>query len=217
MPSNARNTFDANKADLDRLWWFHTNEAGVTQGRKWGVEVLNKAVVVFVTAAWEAYCEDIILEAVEHIRVDATDFSKFPKEVKTPVAAKIINDKNRLSPWRMAGDGWKSVLVDHAKELVARLNTPKSGKLTTLFAEAIGVKDITHNWRWQNCTIATATSRLDNFITLRGELAHRLKATAAVTKKNGEDFFSHTQLLAEKIDLTVKDHLHALTGKNYWQ
>ena len=68
MPSNALNTLDANKSDLDRLWWFHGNVAGNTQGRKYGVEVLNKAVVVFVCAAWEAYCEDILLEAIDQHR-----------------------------------------------------------------------------------------------------------------------------------------------------
>jgi hypothetical protein len=216
MPSNARNTLDANKADLDRLWWFHSNEAGNTQGRKYGVEVLNKAVVVFVCAAWEAFCEDIILEAVAHIKADGTDFNLLPKEVKTPIALRIKEEKHEQSPWKLAGDGWKDVVVAHAKECVAALNTPKSGKLKTLFAETIGIKDITHNWNWQNCTVATAISRLDDFVTLRGELAHRLKATTAVKKKHGEDFFSHAKMLAEKIDLTVRNHLHTLTGNHYW-
>ena len=136
--------------------------------------------------------------------------------MKTPIALRIKEEKHEQSPWKLAGDGWKDVVVAHAKECVAALNTPKSGKLKTLFSETIGIKDITHNWRWQKCSVATATKRLDDFVTLRGELAHRLKAAAAVTKKHGEDFFSHSSLLAAKIDISVRDHLHTLTGKHYW-
>lgn len=216
MPSIARNKLDANKTDLDRLWWFHTNTAGATQGRKYGVEVLNKAVVVFVCAAWEAYCEDIILESLDHINADATDFNLFPKEVKTPIGLRLKEEKHEQSPWKLAGDGWKNVVITHAKEHVAALNTPKSENLQTLFAKTIGVKDVTHNWNWQKCSRATATKRLDDFVTLRGEIAHRLTANAAVTKKDGENFFNHAVLLAAKIDTTVRDHLHALTGKHYW-
>jgi len=216
MPSNARTTLDANKTDLDRLWWFHSNEAGNNKGRKYGVEVLNKAVVVFVCAAWEAYCEDIILEAIDHIKADGADFNLLPKEVKTAIGLRIKLEKHEQSPWKLAGDGWKDIVVAHAKESVGALNTPKAGKLKTLFAETIGIKNITDNWSWQKCKVATAITRLDTFVTLRGELAHRLKATDAVTKKHGEDFFSHATLLAGKIDMSVRNHLHTITGEHYW-
>ncbi len=78
MPSQARQTLDSNRDDLDRLWEIHEQESGTTRGRKYGVEVLNKAAVVLVCAAWEAYCEDIVQEAIHHLVDDCSDFNKLP-------------------------------------------------------------------------------------------------------------------------------------------
>ena len=62
MPSEARKAFDANVADVDRLLALHSTAGGAGQGRRYGLEVLNKSAIVLVTAYWEAYCEDIAAE-----------------------------------------------------------------------------------------------------------------------------------------------------------
>ena len=73
MPSKARQTLAENKDDLERLWELHGQEAGTNPGRKYNVDVLNRAAVVMVCAAWEAYCEDVVAEAIEIIAVDCKD------------------------------------------------------------------------------------------------------------------------------------------------
>ena len=220
MPSQARLTLDANKTDFDRLWELHEKEAGTSGGRKFHVEVLNKSVVILVCAAWEAYCEDIAAEAVAHIVADCTDFSKLSKDLKTAIAKQIRDDKHDHAPWKLAGDGWKSELANNAKQFVGdatfRWNTPKSKQIIELFEKTLGIADISSDWNWPKSSVNQTKKKLDDFVTLRGEIAHRLKPANSVHKKDGTDFFELVSRLADKIDSSVKQLLHKITGKNYW-
>ena len=67
MASKARKAYDANANDIERLLELHMQIGGGAPGRRYGLEVLNKSAVVLVTAFWEAYCEDIAAEGLEHI------------------------------------------------------------------------------------------------------------------------------------------------------
>jgi len=40
------------------LWVIHEEVAGQGAGRKYGIDVLNRAAIVFVTACWESFVED---------------------------------------------------------------------------------------------------------------------------------------------------------------
>ena len=67
MPSKARRAFDDSAKDVKRLLEIHKTIGGNAPGRRAGLEVLNKSAIVLITAIWEAYCEDISAEALEHI------------------------------------------------------------------------------------------------------------------------------------------------------
>lgn len=220
MPSNARATLDANQDDLSRLWELHEQEAGNERGRKYGVEVLNKSAVVLVCAAWEAFCEDIITEAITHIASDCDDITKLPNNLKSHISKVIREAKNDHAPWDMAGDGWKSIVQVNAQAAAQRLtgkwNTPKSPQIKELFDKALGIPDITAEWYWQRNTVEMTTSRLDEYVKLRGEIAHRLKPADSVHKSDGTGFYEHVCRLADKIDASVHAMLHSATGKGYW-
>jgi hypothetical protein len=220
MPSNARKSLEANSGDLERLWEIHGHEAGSAPGRKYGVEVLNKAAVVLVCAAWEAYCEDIVGEAIDHIAADCSDPSKLPKELRTAIANRIRAEKHDHAPWELAGDGWRKILkanaADVAKKLTGAWNTPKMAQIKELFGNALGIDDITKSWTWHKNTVATTTKALDEYVALRGEIAHRLKPVDSVHKKDGQSFYDHISRLADKIDDDVRGVLLAATGKTYW-
>ncbi|MFO0916094.1 MAG: HEPN domain-containing protein [Pirellulales bacterium] len=220
MASTARQTLGANKADLDRLWELHEQETGKGAGRRFYVEVLNKSVVVLVCASWEAFCEDIAREAIQHIVDDCADWSKLPDELKTLIAQQLRDDKHDHAPWRLAGDGWKAQLMGNANRFISdttsRWNTPKSKQVKELFEKTIGISDITADWNWQNSTVKQSSDKLDEFVALRGEIAHRLKPVDSVHKKHGTDFFELISRLADKVDASVRTLLHTVTGKNYW-
>ena len=216
MPSNSRLKLKANRDDLDSLWGLHKEKAGDSQGRKFGVEVLNKSVVIFVCAAWEAYCEDVVLEAVSHLIDDCPDHNALPEKPKALIAENLKQQKNPKALWQVAGEGWRQAYEDHVKEQVSKLNTPKPDNLAKLFENTLGLKAIHSNWKWTGCSNAHAKKRLSTFIELRGEIAHRLKPEKPVHKKSGKEFFSHISILADLIDESVVDHISAITGKHYW-
>jgi hypothetical protein len=55
MPnSKARRAFNESCADIDHLVDIHSRLTGEGPGRRYDVEVLNKAGIVLITAFWEA-------------------------------------------------------------------------------------------------------------------------------------------------------------------
>lgn len=216
MASDAFKNLEAKQAELNRLWWFHTETGGDLQGRRYGLEVLNKAVVVFVCAAWEAYCEDVILEAKGHILSGCDDPGLLSNHAKTPIANALRESRAHLDVWELAGNGWKTLWESQVNAKVAKLNTPKSAELTKLYKQTLGIGEITHNWYWQNCNNGKAKDRLDKLVTKRGEIAHKLITEDAVKKIHGETFYSHVKLLAERIEITVADKVQEMTGTRPW-
>ncbi len=220
MPSLARQALANNRSDLDRLWEIHTSESGAAPGRRRGVEVLNKAAVVLVCAAWEAYCEDIVSEAIQHLVTDCSDHTRLPPALRKHVAATIKGSNDGLSPWEMAGDGWRQVVKQNAATLIQKMtgawHTPKTAPIRDLFAKALGIPDITANWKWPKNPAARVAAELDGLVTLRGEIAHRLRPRNSVHKWHGTRFYNHASRIADKIDAEVSHSLTTATGKVYW-
>jgi hypothetical protein len=216
MPSNARIMLRANRDDFDTLWKFHEDKAGLVKGRKYGVEVLNKAVVIFVCAAWEAYCEDVVRESSAHLAKDCSTHDALPEKIKALIGEKLRQNQNPKTLWTIAGDGWRQIFLDHVEEQVTALNTPKPHNLSKLFESTLGLKSIESNWKWNGCSNAHAKQRLISFVELRGEIAHRQKPKSPVHKRSGKDFFSHISILADLIDESVGEHIGKITRNHYW-
>ena len=82
MASAAHAAFDSNAEDVERLLEIHADIGGDAQGRRFGLEVLNKSAVVLITAIWEAYCEDVASEALEHLVAHAPSATALPVELR---------------------------------------------------------------------------------------------------------------------------------------
>jgi hypothetical protein len=220
MPSQARITLDDNKDDLERLWELHEQVAGPTPGRKYNVDVLNRAAVVMVCAAWEAYCEDIVSEAIRIITVDCQNSSLLPPVLRTFIGKKVKTAQNDQSPWDMAGDGWRAVVqvnaADAIKKLTGSWNTPKTAQVNELFKVSLGISEISKKWKWAKNPSTSTEGRLDDFVTLRGEIAHRLKPADSVRKKHGTDFYDFVCRVADIIDTEVHAVIVAATSKSFW-
>ena len=220
MPSKARNTLAANKDDLDRLWELHEQQAGSKPGRKYNVDVLNRAAVVMVCAAWEAYCEDVVSEAISIIVADCKDPTSLPSCLRTHVSKRIKTSSHDQAAWDMAGDGWRSVVTKNASDAVKKLtgswNTPKTAQVNDLFSSSLGITDVSSKWKWAKNPATATGAKLDAFVILRGEIAHRLKPADSVHKKDGKDFYDFVCRLADIIDTEVHSVVSAATAKNYW-
>ncbi len=221
MTSQARKRFDENAGDIERLLELHEEKGGTLPGRRRGLEVLNKSAIILITSFWEAYCEDIAAEGLEHIVQHGTSSTALPKEIKKLVAKELKSDTNDLAVWALCGDGWKDILKNRLKNLQEqrnrRLNTPKTQNVDELFVQAVGLSSVSSSWRWaKKMTVTRAREKLDKLVTLRGEIAHRGIAAKTVTKVQVEDYFDFIKSLVSKTGGAVNAHVRTVTGKDLW-
>lgn len=205
--SKARKTFNDNAADIERLLEIHNDLGGRQRGRRRKLEVFNKSAIVLITSFWEAYCEDRASEALYYIIHKAISADSLPKELRKEVAKELDKDNDETAMWKLAGEGWKGYLkerFDILKEKRNRkLNTPKHSYIDELFLTSIGLKNISKSWTWSRMTATKARSKLDKYVTLRGEIAHRGKSVKSCTKKDVEDYFDHIKKLVINTDMGV--------------
>ena len=221
MPSEARKAFDENTADIQRLLELHAQEGGTTRGRRFGLEVLNKSAIVLITAYWEAYCEDLAAEGLQHLVRHAKNADALPKELRKQIAKQLEDDKNDLAVWNLSGEGWRTVLQDRLSTLQEernrKLNTPKTGNIDDLFMKALGIPSVSNSWQWaKKMTAARARTKLDKFVALRGAIAHRGADSKSVTKSQVTDYFEFIKKLAGLTGRTVNTHVKSITGKRLW-
>lgn len=221
MASRARAAFNKNAEDIQRLLELHQQVGGDAPGRRYGLEVLNKSAIVLITAFWEAYCEDIAAEGLEHIIKHAKSADALPKELKKLVAKKLKSADHGLEVWKIADDGWRQYLKDHLKELKEqrdrRLNTPKTQQINDLFKSALGIEQVSESWRWaKKMTAKRASEKLDKYVSLRGAIAHRGKHDTAVTKTNVTDYFEFVKSLVSRTGGRVNSHVKKASGKPLW-
>lgn len=220
MPSKSRTAFTDNAKDVERLLEIHSDVGGDAKGRRFGLEVLNKSAIILVTAVWEAYCEDVASEALEHLVTHVPSGAALPVELKKKIAAETKADKNDLAMWDLADGGWKQKVKARLVALTAdrnrKLNTPKTEQINELFASSIGLSRVSDSWRWKKMPVSTATAKLDRYVALRGSIAHRGAADAAVKKSQVLDYFEHVKKLVAKTGGSVNSHVRAATGKPLW-
>ena len=131
------------------------------------------------------------------------------------------DDKDELAVWRLSGNGWRSVLksrlADIRSERNRRLNTPKTANIVELFQRALGIEDISTSWKWPKKMTATRAKRkLDKYVELRGEIAHRGHGSASVKKLEVEDYAKFVKSLVKKTGGNVNSHVRKITGKPLW-
>ncbi len=221
MPSAAWNAFDANLKDIERLLELHKQEGGTAKGRRYGLEVLNKSAIVLITSYWEAYCEDIAAEALNHIVRHAKSADALPKKLKQRMAKELKKDDNELALWVVADDGWRALLKSRLADLQAernrKLNTPKTENIDELFLSALGIEEVSASWMWAKTTPSMARAKLDKFVTLRGAIAHRGKASESVTKNDVEKYLELVKNLAAETGASVNRHAVLVTRKQLLQ
>lgn len=205
-----------------RLAEIHEEISGTGPGRraKYDVEILNKSGIVLLVATWEAYVEDLATAAFDALFAAATTHDVFPAKVLTLAARELRSAADERRLWELAGTGWQAVLLRHRQTVLDRyvgtLNTPKPEQVDGLFAELIGLVDLSSHWRWTKTTADQARKRLTELVELRGDIAHRVKTTRKVTKAEVVRARDFTSRLAAVSSNQVRRHAHGLVGKFPW-
>ena len=222
MASKARLAFDKNTFDIKRLLDLHEQEGGPKRGRRYGLAVLNKSAIVLITAYWEAYCEDIAAEGLKHLVKYSRTPDSVPVELKKCIAKDLKKDPHDLAVRSLSDRGWRGVLASRLGKLQEernrRLNTPKSENIDGLFLSALGIERISECWHWATkMTPKRARVKLDKYVTLRGEIAHRGTAARSVTKSQVVDYLTFINHLASKTGGRVYGHVGKPTRRPLWK
>ncbi len=143
-------------------------------------------------AAWETYVEELVLECLRIIVNEINDASRLPVEIQKTISSFVKTHKNELKPIELTGDGWKKILQDLASERTSKLNTPKSTNLDPIYKEFLGVSGVSNFWKTHT------SSEVDDFIKVRGEIAHKGGGAKYVT-------FIQLQNYLDMINETVKE------------
>lgn len=216
MPSHAKSKYIENSNDIKELWRIHQEISGGGPGRKYGVDVINRASIVFISACWESYIEDLVSEAFEFLLRNATKAEQVPAKVRTQAAREIKDDKDETKIWAIADGGWIRVLEDYKaayfEKKLGNFNTPKTAQVNSLFDEVIGLRNLSSRWYWKGMSCAKSTNKLDEFIGVRGDIAHRLNHNEVVYKNWGTDFHNHITKIVEKTEVAVIEHLEVTVG-----
>lgn len=205
-----------NVEEVERLVHIHSQITTKGPGRKNDVQILHKSSIVLLVACWEAYVEDLINESLTAMLSESEDHTVFPESVLERVSSKNTG----MKAWNLAGDGWKKAFRDNLNEVYAKttgsLNTPKTEQVDTLFEKTLGLKSISTSWHWKARSVEQARTALDDLVTLRGEIAHRVKTAKNVQLAHVEDAKNLISRLAAKSHNRVCDHLEKRIGKSPW-
>jgi hypothetical protein len=219
VASRAEASFVKNCEDIDQLLKIHTDITGAGHGAG-KLEALHKSAIVLLTAFWEAFCEDLAAEALQHVVDHARTARVLPVELRKQVAKELADRKNDLAVWELAGDGWRPLLVSRLERLQEqrnrKLNTPKTQQINDLFREALGIEEISESWHWGGMTAPRAAKKLDEFITVRHEVAHRGSATYTVWKYDVNDYYNHVRRLVGRTAAEIARVLTDVTGVTAW-
>jgi hypothetical protein len=195
----------------------HELVSGTDVGRRSAaLQVLNRSGIVLVCAVWEAYCEDLVAEALNHLVNHVSGPGGLPDGLRKLIAKEVRADPHDLAAWALAGDGWKSYVVTRLGKLELErnrgLNTPKAKNIDSLFADGLGMSSLSDAWHWSGMGAPQATRKLDDYVSLRGDIAHRGSATSAVGKNRVRNFLSHATSLVGMTDAAVNDFVASECG-----
>ena len=215
FPSHVSQLLD-NLREVFQLLEIHEKIAGVGRGRKYEVEALNKSAIIMTVACWEAFAEDLAEAGIRALLKDCKDHSVFPKSVLERVASKHAGP----NVWKLAGDGWKSAMADNLKEVLSKttgaLNTPRTEQINDLFLKTIGLENVSKNWSWRGRSSKQSEVALDELVTLRCNIAHRVKHSESVLKKDVVSSIELVSRLSAKTCNRVRLFVHGRTGVYPW-
>lgn len=219
MPSEARLNLQQTGSEIHDFFTIHQLMKDVRKARR-RLVVLNKGMVVLLAASWEGFCEDITAEALAILVDRAPNAAALPSSLRRAIARELENSPHELEIWRLAGDGWRDVLrarLSHLQEeRNRRLNTPKSGNIDEFFKQALGIDKMSSNWGTAQASADENASKLDGFVQIRNEIAHRGLRDALVTKTAVKDFNNHIQKLATQTESTVEELIERSIGHSPW-
>lgn len=137
---------------------------------------LNRAAVVLCVSAWEAYIEELVRESLEALRPPAPPLGLWP----------ALNASVRAQ--------------------LGRFNNPGMDNVRQLISDVVGLPNVQHSWKWQNCTSAQAVERLATVMDLRHQIAHGVNPRPVVQNFYAIQLREFFRRLGRCTDRAVRNH-----------
>lgn len=199
MPSNAFAAFRYNAVDVERLIESHGKLHAGNPGKK-GLGHITRSGVVMLCAAWELYTESLLVEAAEFLVNKCQSPTDLPLEVQKELARHVKESKHELKALALANDGWRGVLVAHAKLWCDGLNTPKAAPLNDMFHKLLGVDKLSDCW---SCGAAT----VNDFVGVRGDIAHRGRYADYIKVQELTNYLTLIDQVAIETDNAISNYI----------
>jgi len=158
-----------------------------TARRQEKADILLRSTVLFVTACWESYVEDLCSEAL----------------------LCLIGSGAKRRMWI------GSVLKAQMDQRIKFFNTPNSKNINDLFQATIGVVKLTNCWRWKGTTSQQSSIKLGNYVKIRGEIAHRTRTSTPISKVDSETYFEFIRILVAKTERRVQTYVKPIRGNGF--
>ena len=183
MPSNAyTNTLKPLLLDADDLEAAFTELMKGTPPVQFGLEAINRAVVIASVSAWEAYVEEVVREAVQLLRPPAPPLGVWP------------------------------ALNATIRGQLGRFNTPNVENVRMLISDALGLPDIQAFWAWRNSNSASAVQRLTEAMTFRHHIAHGVHPRPTIHHEYAIQLTRFFRQLGLCTDEAIRNHLITTLG-----
>jgi hypothetical protein len=218
--SEAGGRFEVSCMEIAQLREIHEDVSGTDRGKR-NLEVLNKSAIVLICAIWEAYCEDLAGEALDHLLAKIDDPEELPLAFRKQVAKELKKyDLHELAAWKLAGPKWKEHLrgrlASFKKSRDFDWSTPSSDRVDAFFADAVGISRVSAAWSWKSVGAEENRTKLDALVHLRGAIAHRGRSAQVVKKGHFIRSLVLVTNLVRRTDEKVKTELRAITGVAPW-
>ncbi|MFH1940590.1 MAG: HEPN domain-containing protein [bacterium] len=216
MTSPGKNFFD-NIQDVNNLLKIYYSKKSIACFERSWLRTLNKSIIVFVTATWEAYVEDTISCALDFMVNMTDDHTLIPKDIRKKISLWYSYEKNEMKFWDMAGDGWKHVMKEYKKHKLSSFNTPTTNHIDKIYEETLGIKSLSNDWKWKRMTSIKAREKLDYFIDLRCKIAHCIGTEKNITNLLISDYINFIFKICEITDNRIRDYIYKNFGTYPWE
>ena len=217
--SEARATFVGNSADIRAYFVLHQlafKDANKAVRRL--AYVVDKSIYILVASLWEAYCEDVVTESLNHIIAYAPSYHSLQQGLIEEIQKTIRSGKD--SPWDLAGEGWREYLKKRREGFERKRNKefagPKSESVEQFFSHVLGIDELCNSWK----TAAGAPlicEELDEHIDRRNTLVHRITPGRVLNKRDVKQFYKVVWRLVEYTDAVIDEMLVGTTGESRWK
>lgn len=204
MPSTAYSEFNLNLTDVHRLVLLHRRESGTRRGRR-GLGHLTRGGLLLLCAAWERYVETVLAEGARFLAGNVSGINALPASIRQKVTNHANNNNNTWNAAQLRTPSWTQIYEDAINVRIDKLHTPKHHKLKPLFEDFLAVSDIGAAW-------TTGTIPIDDFVTLRGEVAHRGGQSRYIRFGHLVSLEGEVKRYAKETDNYLSNHLLALVN-----